>query len=138
MEEEAKLQSKRRFLLNGFGVLISAWLLTISIKLLVIMKGFRIAKEFGYVNQFNYSRELSIVLWTSVPYVVMGTDLLCQYLLNRKRKQESFNIIPIVIASICGVVLYVFKIGSHPFVEAVGNVVIPIIQLIIYAFARLH
>jgi hypothetical protein len=132
------VQNKKK-LLYGYAMLLSALLLTIGIRILAIRHGFQIAKEFGYEKHLNYSRERSIVIWGAIPYLIMGIELLWQYVRIRKKRIISIDIGPLMIVSSIGLVLYFFNNTNKDDVWArpLYNLAIPALQLIAYLFARI-
>jgi hypothetical protein len=126
-------------LLTGYVVLVSALLLTVIIRILTIMRAFKLSKELGFEIDIKCSDQLSTVIWGSIPYIVMSIDLIWQQVIFKKKHIKSINIDSITVVSTIGVVLYFFNntFIADPFVRPLGNIAIPILQLVAYSIARL-
>jgi len=133
------MQYNERRLLIGFSILTTAIALVIYMIIFKIEDGLELAKKYGYDYHPNIAAERREAVWLLLPYAIMALDLLWQYEIIKTKRIKSINISSIMIASSVGILMHYMNNyqNSDPFANALGNVVNPILILVIYGIARL-
>lgn len=129
----------RQKVVRALIILICALLVLFIARIMHIVEGFRIAKEFKYVKQISYPFEIKMLLWNALPFLVMWIDILWQRRSLRKYHTVSINTRPITIMSIAGAIFYYFIETSSSVGIAIipVRILTPILMVTGYVFLRL-